>query len=76
MNSSKADRTVPTLRLLPTCDHQMLQLRKLAPDANAVRSIYSQGAAMATEGAPPPQADHTGDATPHYNTSILQVRQL
>lgn len=55
-----------TLRLLPTSDPDMLQLRKLSPDANAVRTISGQPAATA-------QAEQTGLPTPHYNTSILQV---
>lgn len=55
-----------TLRLLPTCDPDMLQLRKLAPDANAVRTISGQPAATA-------QAEQTGVPTPHYHSSILQV---
>ena len=57
-----------TLRLLPTCDPAMLQMRKLSPDANAVRTISGQPAATA-------QAEQTGLPTPHYNTSILQVSQ-
>jgi Nrap protein domain 1 len=56
-----------TLRLLPTCDPDMLQLRKLSPDANAVRTICGQPATA--------QAEQTGLSTPHYNTSILQVSQ-
>jgi Nrap protein domain 1 len=54
-----------TLRLLPTCDPDMLQMRKLAPDANAVRTISGQPATA--------QAEQTGVPTPQYNTSILQV---
>ena len=63
------------LRLLPTCSPAMLQLRKLAPGSNAVRSILA---------APQPDAeaaaagDQLGAApstapTSHYNASILQV---
>lgn len=76
VNSSKGDRASATLRLLPTCDAQMLQLRKLSPDANAVRSIHDQAASATADSAATSQTEQAGAATPHYNTSILQVRLL
>ena len=55
-----------SLRLLPTIPTDALQLRKLVPDANAVRSILLPGAK-------PQDSDAATAPTPHYNTSILQV---
>lgn len=64
-----------TLRLLPTCSPAMLQLRKLAPGSNAVRSILAAAqpdAAAAAAGGQLEAAPATAP-TPHYNASILQV---
>jgi Nrap protein domain 1 len=72
---SGAGSAALTLRLMPTCVPQMLQLRKLSPDANAVRTISSQPAATYPNSAATAQTEQSGASTPHYNSSILQVCQ-
>jgi Nrap protein domain 1 len=73
IHCSKPGSAALTLRLLPTCDPQVLQLRKLLPDVNAVRTISSQPAATSVNTTAKTQPSQSGSPTPHYNTSVLQV---
>lgn len=78
---AEGSRPRVVVRLLPTCSPAMLQLRKLAPTSNAVRSITvpAQSAAepLTAAGASGTAAEvaPTTAPTPLYNTSILQVRR-
>lgn len=69
-----------TLRLLPTLPPSTFPLARLAPHRNNLRTAAPPAAAAAAAPAKPAAGAQGGEGdagapTPHYNTSVLQVRR-